>query len=825
MIQTGLVCYKNVFTVQKPSFTDFYFRACMGADTFVEKNDKLQIMKTTLTLFAMLLALSFSRMVLAENPNPDKKVIISGRVLDGKTGESLIGVSVYIKELSVGSVTNLDGQYSIQLFPGTYTLVVSYIGYETIEKTMVLKNNASMDFTLQEKALNLSAVEITDHMVNDNVESNQMSMVSLKVEQIKSIPALMGEVDVIKVIQMLPGVQSSGEGFSGYNVRGGGSEQNLILLDGATVYNASHLMGFFSVFNNDAISDAKLYKGDIPASAGGRLSSLLEVKSREGKSKKINGTAGIGTISSRLSVELPLMENKCYLVVSGRRSYADMFLPLAKDTDVQKNKLYFYDLNANMVYKLNPKNTLYVSGYSGKDYYTYNRDFSMFWGNRTFSARWNHVINKRWLSNVTFHRSNYRYRMTLSEKIEGFRWDSGINDYGVKADVSFFKNSIHTIKLGAATTYHSFNMGEITPESNESILPLKMPACNALEHGAYVSSERKWTDKLSTDLGLRLSVFQNIGSATIYHFDNNHNSIDSSVYEKGKIFNTYAGLEPRFSVKYELSKTASLKAGYSRSRQYVQLASNSQGGTPLDLWFPSNPNVKPQIADQLAIGYFKNLRANTIEASVELYYKFMDNAIDFKDHAQLLLNEKLDGELRFGQARAYGAEFFVRKQTGKLTGWISYTLSKSERKIYGINDGKYYNSNYDKTHNISLIGCYDLSDRVRVAATWVYATGAPVTFPTGRYEFGGVVVPVYSERNGYRLPDYHRLDLSLTLKARKKEGRRIEGEWNFSIYNAYYRKNTFSISFQQNPDKPEVTEAYKVYLFPIIPAVTYNLKF
>jgi len=765
----------------------------------------------------------------ANNPvtgNPEgTKVILSGSTKDKNTGETLTGVAIYIKELQTGVLSDSMGHYTIGLAPGLYNITATYIGYQPMQQSLKITKSQTLNYELTVKTSDLKEVVIRDARTNDNISATEMSVMKINPAQIKSIPALMGEVDVIKVIQLLPGVQSSGEGFSGFNVRGGGSEQNLILFDDAPVYNASHLMGFFSVFNNDAIKDVKLYKGDIPASYGGRLSSLLDIKEKEGNQNKFAGNGGIGTISSRLTLEGPIIKDKASFIVSGRRSYADLFLPLSSDEEVRKNNLYFYDVNAKLNYILNNNNHITASYYKGRDVYGYAGAVGMSWGNNVQSLRWNHTFSKKMVSVFSLIHSNYKYNMTLSEKIAGFKWDSKINDYGVKGDFGYYLNDANTLRFGFSSIWHLFNPAAITPNGNESIKSYALPVNSALEHGLYLSNEQKINKFLSLDYGLRVSVFQNVGKATIYSFDNSYNAMDSTVYAKREIFNTYAGIEPRFGVKYTLNDASSVKANYSRTRQYVNLASNSQGGTPLDLWFLSDPNVKPQIADQFAVGYFRNFMHNKIETSVELYYKHIDNLIDFKDHALLLMNPKLDGELRCGIGRAYGAEFLIRKQEGRFNGWISYTLSRSERKINDINHGNYYPASYDKTHNISIVTNYELSKRVSISANWVFVTGAAVTLPTGRFEYGNIIVPVYSDRNSSRLPDYHRLDLSLTWKGKEKPGKKIIGEWNFSLYNAYYRKNAFSVSFEQDKEDPNKTVAYKVYMFPIIPSVTYNLKF
>lgn len=780
------------------------------------------------TLLYLMMLISFSALADGNEPgdvSDTTRFVVSGTVKDAATGEMLIGASVYIVGSRTGTITNEYGFFSMNLKKGEYQLVVSYLGYESHTLAFVLNKNQSFKVNLKLVSGVLDEVVVSDVKGNELVTSNEMSIVKMKTEQIKAIPSLMGEVDVIKAIQLLPGVQSAGEGFSGYNVRGGSTDQNLILLDEAPIYNASHLMGFFSVFNYDAIKDIKLYKGDIPVSAGGRLSSLLDIRQKDGNANRFSGGGGIGTISSRLFFEGPVMKDKSSFIITGRRSYADVFLPLAKDTLVQQNRLYFYDFNAKYNHIINDRNRLFVSGYMGKDVYSFNNEVGMGWGNNTQTIRWNHLFSQKLFSNLTLLHSRYFYEMILSEKIVGFRWDSSVEDYGVKADFGYYLNPENTIRFGVHSTYHHFEPGKISPNGNPAINNLKLPSNHALEHAFYVGNEQKINAIWLFDYGVRVSAFQNVGKATIYRFNDQYESIDSVVYTSGKIFKTFGGLEPRAGVTYVLNEKSSVKSSYSRTRQYVHLASNSQGGTPLDIWFPANENIQPQMADQVALGYFRSLWRHKLETSVEVYYKDMWNQIDFKDNAQLLMNPKLDGEIRVGKGRSYGMELLVRKQEGKINGWIGYTLSRSERKIEGINNGDFYSANCDKTHNLSIVANYVLSQRLSFSVNWVYVTGAPVTLPSGKYEYGNIVVPVYSERNGYRLPDYHRLDLSVTLKNKVKPERRFSSEWNLSVYNAYNRKNAFSVNFEPDKDNTSRMLAYKVYLFPIIPSITYNVKF
>jgi hypothetical protein len=652
-----------------------------------------------------------------------------------------------------------------------------------------------------------------------------MSTMKLQAKEIKKIPALMGEIDVIKTLQLLPGIQSTGEGFSGFNVRGGSPDQNLILFDEATVYNASHLMGFFSVFNNDAVKDLKIYKGDIPAQYGGRLSSLLDIRMKEGNQKNLEATGGLGTISSRLTLEGPIIEDKWSVLVAGRRTYADLFLLLSSDDALKSTKLYFYDLNLKTNYKISDKDRIFVSGYFGRDVLKFSDLYSFDWGNYTLTSRWNHLFTDKLFSNFSFIYSKYDYKMESGDDNLGFNWISNLEDFKLKADLNYYPNPKNTIKFGFEVIHHHFIPGVAESSISSSNITLSMPESYALEYGVYISNEHKLAKKLTLNYGLRGSMFQNMGDATAYTFDNNYETVDSTVYDRWDIYNTFSGLEPRLSLNYTLNQKSSIKASYSRTLQYMHLASNSTAGSPLDVWVPSSPNIDPQLADQVAIGYFRNFFDNSLETSVEIYYKDMDNQIDFKDFADLMLNAEYESEFRIGNAWSYGAEFFIRKQQGKFTGWISYTLSKAERKIPEINDGKVYSSSYDRPHNISIVAMYELAKRWNVSATWVYASGTPVTFPTGRYEQGNMIIPIYSERNGYRMPDYHRMDISITLKSKEKPNKRLKSDLNLSIYNVYNRHNAWMINFSQDEDSPNTTVAELVYVFPIIPSITWNFHF
>ncbi len=752
------------------------------------------------------------------------KYTISGYVKNS-SGEELIGATIYVRDLEAGTVTNAYGFYSITLPEGNYSFDYSYMGHETVVKKVLLDKNLRINISLSESSKTLEEVIVTAERKNENIIRTEMSTTKLQAKEIKKIPALLGEIDVIKTLQLLPGIQATGEGFSGFNVRGGSPDQNLILFDEATVYNASHLMGFFSVFNNDAVKDLKIYKGDIPAQYGGRLSSLLDIRMKEGNQKKLEATGGIGTISSRLTLEGPIIKDKWSVLVSGRRTYADLFLLLSSDDAMKSTKLYFYDLNLKSNYKISDKDRIFVSGYFGRDVLKFSDLYSFDWGNYTLTSRWNHLFTEKLFSNFSFIYSKYDYKMQSGDDNLGFNWISNLEDFKFKADLNYYPNPKNTIKFGLEVIHHHFIPGVARSMGESTNTTISMPESYALEYGIYLSNEHKLLDKLTLSYGLRGSMFQNMGNAISYDFNENYEKIDSSTYDRWEIFNTFSGLEPRLSLNYTLNPKSSIKASYSRTLQYMHLASNSTAGSPLDVWVPSSPNIDPQLADQVALGYFRNFFDNSIETSVEIYYKDMQNQIDFKDFADLMLNAEYESEFRIGNAWSYGAEFFIRKQQGKFTGWISYTLSKAKRKIPEINDGKIYSSSYDRPHNLSIVAMYDLTKRWNVSATWVYASGTPVTFPTGRYEQGNMIVPIYSERNGYRMPDYHRMDLSITLKSKEKPNKRMTSDLNLSIYNIYNRHNAWMINFSQDEDSPNTTVAELVYVFPIIPSLTWNFHF
>jgi len=773
-----------------------------------------------ISLSILLVGPSFS------SPGLQNKITVSGYVSDSQNGEMLAGVTIIDRKLKTGTSTNAYGFYSLTILPGNFDLQFSYIGYQAVNKKGVINKDTTLNIAVSNIETRLGEVIIEGKRTDENVRSNEMSLVKLDIKTIRMIPSLLGEVDLIKVLQLLPGVQATSEGATGFIVRGGSADQNLIILDEATIYNASHLMGFFSVFNNDAVKDVTLYKGDIPAAYGGRLSSLLDVRMKDGNSKKIGLTASVGTVSSKLTIEGPIKKDRTTFLVAGRRTYADLFLPLAKDENIRDNKLYFYDLNLKMSHVIDDKNRLYLSGYSGRDIFRNNYS-SVGFGNQTASVRWNHLFSNKLFFNLSLIYSRYNYNLgTADNETNSFTWNSELHDYSARFDFTHYLSDKHKLRYGGTTMLHKFFPGSVhSSGSTGNNLEFVLPSANALEHSLYGTDDYHATEKLTVKYGLRLVLFQNIGAGTYYSYDKDYNPVDSNIYRKGDLFNTYVNLEPRLSFIYLVNNTSSLKGSYSHTTQSVTLAQNSTAGTPLDIWFPASPNVRPQLCDQFAFGYFRNLRKDMYEVSAEVYYKQFRRLIDFRDHAQLFLNHFLEGELRIGKGYSYGIETLVRKNDGRLTGWISYTYSRAFRLIPEINNGKMYNSPYDKPHSVSMVLNYEISKRIVTSATWIYATGLPVTFPTGRAVYGNAIIPIYSSRNAYRMSDYHRLDLSISLKGKERPGKKWQSELNLSVYNAYNRHNSWSVNFTQDPNNHNVTYAERTYLFSIIPALTYNVKF
>jgi hypothetical protein len=763
------------------------------------------------------------------------KYSVSGTVIDAKTGEAMIGALMLVKDLpGVGVATNSYGFYSITLPEGKYTFSSRFIGYLQTDTTFDLNKNTKLNIELFDKSVQLKDLVITSEKNDKNVTSVQMSADKFDVKEISKIPVLFGEKDILKTIQLLPGIKAVSEGNAGFYVRGGGADQNLILLDEATVYNPSHLLGFFSIFNSDAIKDVTVYKGGIPAEYGGAISSVLDIKMNDGNNKKYAVTGGIGLITSRLTIEGPLKKNKGSFIISGRRTYADLFLKLSGDSTLKKTKLYFYDLNMKANYQLGGIDRVFMSGYFGRDYFNFNNNrnsnssFGINWGNSTGTFRWNHIFNDKLFLNSSLIYTDYNYHITIGGGDAQFLIRSGIQDVAMKEDFQYFQSSMHKIKFGVDAIKHTFIPGEVTVgTSSIHFGPVRLNNTierkHAMEYAAYFSDEYALSKKLTLDYGLRYSLFTQTGPGTVYSYDDAGHAIDSVTYKTNQIVKTYMGFEPRLSAVYVINNSNSIKASYNRINQYLHLLSSTTTSTPIDLWIPSSTIVKPQIGDQYVLGYFKNFKKNMYESSVELYYKNLQNQIDYQNGADLRFNKAVESQLVFGKGWAYGAEFFLKKKYGKFNGWVGYTLSRTLRKFDYIDNGSPFPAKQDIIHDISIVGIYDINKKWTVSASWVYQTGSAVTFPSGKYEIDGQVVNLYTSRNGYRMPAYHRLDLGATWQVKKTD--KFESSLNFSIYNAYGRQNAYSISFQQDPNDPAKTQAVQLSLFRFVPSITYNFKF
>jgi len=748
---------------------------------------------------------------------------IYGTVTDQRTGESLTGATILIDNTKhTGTVTNSYGYYSILVPEGQYKLRVQFMGYDSKEFYVTAHENKLVNINLSEKPVQLDNITIRGEKPDRNISSIEMGSARLNPKQIESIPVLFGEPDILKTIQLMPGVKSAGEGNSGFYVRGGGIDQNLILLDEAPVYNASHLLGFFSVFNSEAIRDATLLKGSIPAEYGGRASSVLDIKMKEGNLKDYSLTGSIGLISSNLTLEGPIKSEKSSFMLSARRTYADMFLKLAGDEELKNTSLYFYDLNMKTNFKLNERNRLYLSGYFGRDNFGFADRFGFDWGSKTGTLRWNHIFNERLFFNSSLIYSDYSYDINLRGTSD-VTMRSEVRDINLKEDFTFYKNSRSTLKFGVNIIYHNFVPGEIIPGENSVYNALKITDRKAVESAVYFSNNRVVSPKFQLYYGLRLALFTNIGPGDFYVLDANGEVRDTTTYEKFKLVKTQGGIEPRLGFNYMINRSSSIKGSATRIYQFVHLLSNSTTSTPTDVWLPSSDNVKPQMADQVSLGLFKNFNKNRYESSLEVYYKHLYNQIDYKNGADLIFNSTVESELVFGKGWSYGAECLLKKNYGRLNGWIGYTWSKTMRQFDDINEGLPFPARHDRTHDLSVVGMYKLSNKVTVSATWVYSTGDAVTFPSGRYEIDGQIVGYYTERNGYRMPSTHRLDLGLTWT--RKKTKKFESSWNFSVYNAYAHENPYYIYFQEVEDQPGTQEAVQVSLFKIIPSVSYKFKF
>ncbi|MEM0998771.1 MAG: TonB-dependent receptor [Bacteroidota bacterium] len=772
------------------------------------------------------------------------KFTLSGYVRDAETGEDIPGASVLVPSIGQGAFTNTYGFYSLTLPQADYRVVVRSPGYPDDTLSVALDQNRTINVELNPLDYQLGPVVIEDEREDDNISSTEVGAEKIQLKEIRRLPAFMGEVDVIRTIQLLPGVASVGEGITGYYVRGGQTNQNLVLLDNATVYNASHLLGFFSVFNADALkSEYKLYKGGIPARYGGRLASVLDLGMREGNMREFKATGGIGVLASRLTVEGPIAKDKASFILSGRRTYADLFLLASGDPDVRNTSLYFYDFNAKANYRISDRDRIFVSGYFGRDVFKFRDFFANDWGNSTGSLRWNHLFSDRLFSNATVIYSDFFYGFDGQTFTgEGFEFSSGIRDIAFKYDWNWFANPRNEIKFGLDVTLHKFQPGLFEPTGETFLQDLEVQPDYAFESVLYLSNNQKITDRLTVDYGLRYSLFDQVGPGEEYNYgEDGETPTDTTQFSTGELIQHYHGLEPRVSAVYLLDERSSVKGSFMRTRQYIHLVSNSTASFPWDIWVPSSRHIAPQISDQVSVGYFRNFFDNDLESSVELYYKWMNNQIDFKNGAELFLNPTIETEVLVGEGWSYGAEFLLRKPRGRLTGWLGYTLSKTLRQIDGINEGEPYAANSDRRHDISLVSTYQLTDRMSLGFSWVYSTGRRVTYPVGGYYLDSTFVPQYDGRNNDRMPDNHRLDLSLTIDPKKREDanqkRRLESSWNFSLYNAYGRRNPFAINFREETEErpvagqPGVTEevrvrrAYLTYLFRWVPSVTWNFNF
>ncbi len=769
-----------------------------------------------------------------------EKFTLSGKITELNSNETLIGVNIIFPELQSGTITNEYGFYSITLNKGSYNFQISYLGFNSISETVIIDKNQTLNFKLTESTESLDEIVITENVEKLNIRKPQMSINSLSINTIKQMPVVLGEVDIIKSITLLPGVSNAGEGSSGFNVRGGAVDQNLILLDEATIFNSSHLFGLFSVFNPDAIKDLKLYKGGIPAKYGGRVSSVLDIYQKEGNSNEFHMNGGIGIVSSRLLAEGPIKKEKGSFLFGGRSSYAHLFFPLF-DLD---SKAYFYDLNTKLSYNINENNNIYLSGYFGRDVFEISDSFENTYGNTVINFRWNHLYSAKLFSNLSVIYSDYYYGLALN--FVEFDWKSGIKNFNLKYDLKHYITSNFKLEYGLNSLYLTFNPGEINPTTETSgINPYNLIKKYAFENAIYVDAEHQLNSKLAVSYGLRLSSFQRLGQSELNRYENDHAvsfNEELQIYEKGQVIGTdtydrsdvitsFMNLEPRLAVALQINENSSVKASYNRMSQYLHLLSNTSSPTPLDVWAPSGKYIKPQLLDQVALGYFRTFKDNKYALEVETFYKDIQNRIDYIDGANLIANDAIEQIILNGKARAYGLEVLLRKNEGRLTGWIAYTLSKSEQQTpgrttaeSGINNGNWYNTPHDKTHDISITSSYNLSEKWSFSGNVIFQTGQPTTFPNGQYEYNGINIPNYEARNSSRLTTYHRLDLSAIYNPNPKSTKRWKGEWVIGVYNVYGRKNASSITFRENRDTG-ANEARRLALFGVIPSISYNFKF
>lgn len=768
--------------------------------------------------------LLFSFLLLTLSAFGQKNGTISGTIKDASTGETLIGATVRIKEIpQSGTTTNSYGFYSISAPVGDYTLIYSYIGYETMARQVSVRKPQVIDIQLSTKNVLNEVVISGNRPNNDQLLSPQMGVEKLNMVQINSVPVVLGEKDILKTITLMPGIKSGGEANTGFYVRGGASDQNLILLDEAPVYNASHLLGIFSTFNSDAIKDVSIYKGGMPAEYGGRLSSVLDIKMYDGNNKDFTVQGGIGLISSRLKVEGPIDSGKGSFMISARRTYIDVFTKLSKDTTVKGSSLYFYDLNAKANYRFNSNNAIFLSGYFGKDVLGLQNLFGTNWGNTTGTLRFNHVFNTKLFSNTSLIYSNYNYVIQSFQSTSSFKATSKISDVNFKEDFQYAASDSHRIKFGFEVIHHTIAPGNISSSSN-TFNNINVEQRYGFENAAYVSDEWKAAPKLTFLYGLRLSEFSLLGDGSFNTYDASGNAISTRSYSSGQVVKNYFNPEPRLSASYQVDSVSSLKFSYNRNTQNIHLLTNSTSSSPTDLYVMSSNNIKPEIADQVSTGWFKNFNDNLFEFSAEVYYKWLQNQINYRDGAQLIANQSVESQLVYGSGRAYGLELFLKKKYGRFNGWVGYTLSKTEDKFAAINNGSYFPATQDRTHDLSIVGIYQLTKRISFSSTFIYSTGNAVTYPTGKYDVGGKTIFSYSGRNGFREPAVNRLDVGLTLEG--KQHKKFHSSWTFGIYNLYGSREPYSITFRDSKTVPNTTEAVETSIFATpIPSVTWNFKF
>ena len=769
-------------------------------------------MKWTLIFLALLPVLAIGQ----------QNFTLNGKITDAKTGEDLTGVSVLVTELAKGSTTNSYGFYSLSLPEGTYTIRYSYIGYEKVEHLLNFNKNHTLNIEISPSVMSLDEVIVSSERDDRNITATEPGVEKLNMKEIELIPVLFGEKDILKSIQLLPGISSSTEGSTGFNVRGGSIGQNLILLDEAPVYSSSHLAGFFSIFNSDAIKEVTVYKGSIPANYGGRASSVINVTMNNGNSKTFSSSGGIGLISARLALEFPVIKDKMSFIVSGRRTYGDLVAKLLFPADILSDdmKFYFYDINAKLNYTINEKNRLFLSGYFGKDVFELGSDAGTGWGNTTGTIRWNHLFSNKIFSKTSLIYSKYDYEFIFSS-FDG-KYRSGIEDLSLKEDFTWYINPENTLEFGMEITSHKFNPGEVKSGKGTDF-EIVFGEKKALESAFYILNEHKITARISANYGLRFSAFSQLGPGWFYEYNTSNEPVDSTWYDQNKPAYPYFCLEPRLGVNYMLGDKSSVKLSYNRMSQYLQLLSNTTAGSPTDIWLPSSNNLKPLFVDHISTGFFRNFLDNSIETSVEVYYKNMINSSDYEDGADIVFNKHAESQLLTGKGRSYGLELYFKKKYGKLTGWISYTLSRTENKIEGINNFSWYPMKYDKTNDVAIVTIYKIGKRLSLSGSWTYSTGNAVTFPSGKYVVDNNPVPYYTERNGYRMPSYHRLDIGMNLDG--KNHKKFKSSWDLSIYNVYNRYNAYMITFRESETVPGSTEAVKLSLFGIVPSITYQFKF